>query len=340
MTAGTNGRPLRFLLVLLLIWSSGRVAMHVAAEPDPPAHVEVAARRAGDPVARKIAALAKPAADLRRLGKPARLASTFTPRKQPTRQHSRASSPSSPILTPIGTALIQPPPVQPQPPTATPPPRTTKLDGGRWSLSTWLFWRDGRSPSALAGAGQLGGSQAGARIDFDLAPDASGRLTAYARVTGALAAPHAPEAAAGLSLQPSRDVPVSLAVERRQALGPGGRNAFAFLAVAGVGPRNVAPGISIEGYGQAGMVGLRQTDVFADGRFSVVQALAPLPLSAGVALSGGAQPGVHRLDIGPQLQARLSSGTQSLRMTVEWRERIAGNAAPGSGPALTLAADF
>jgi hypothetical protein len=63
-------------------------------------------------------------------------------------------------------------------------------------------------------------------------------------------------------------------------------------------------------------------------------------MSLGVALSGGAQPGVSRLDIGPQLQIRLPLPQGGARLSVEWRERIAGDAKPGSGLAITLAADF
>jgi hypothetical protein len=32
--------------------------------------------------------------------------------------------------------------------------------------------------------------------------------------------------------------------------------------------------------------------------------------------------------------------SHSLRLSLDWRERVAGNAMPRSGPALTLGADF
>ena len=55
---------------------------------------------------------------------------------------------------------------------------------------------------------------------------------------------------------------------------------------------------------------------------------------------GGAQPGVERVDIGPEMQIRSPLPNIPARIAVEWRERIAGRAAPSSGLAITLAADF
>jgi hypothetical protein len=60
----------------------------------------------------------------------------------------------------------------------------------------------------------------------------------------------------------------------------------------------------------------------------------------GAALSGGAQPGISRLDIGPEIQVRLPLPQGGARLSVEWRERVAGDALPGSGLAITLGADF
>jgi hypothetical protein len=95
-----------------------------------------------------------------------------------------------------------------------------------------------------------------------------------------------------------------------------------------------------EGYGQAGIVGFRRGDAFIDGKFSLSTPVAQSPFRVGAALSGGAQPGVSRLDIGPELQFRLPLPNVGARIAIEWRERIAGGARPGSGLAITLAADF
>ncbi|HET6535129.1 MAG TPA: hypothetical protein VFG41_03010, partial [Sphingomicrobium sp.] len=59
--------------------------------------------------------------------------------------------------------------------------------------------------------------------------------------------------------------------------------------------------------------------------------------SAGFGVWGGAQPGLYRVDAGPRISMRVR---KNIRVDFDWRQRLAGNAAPGSGPAITLAADF
>jgi hypothetical protein len=210
----------------------------------------------------------------------------------------------------------------------------------RWAISGWLLWRQGSGAAASAPIGRLGGSQAGARIDFDLMPGSPMRLAAYGRVSAALDRPHAPEGAAGIGWQPSRSVPITIAAERRIALGEGARDATALFAAGGFGPTDIAPAIVVEGYAQAGVVGLRSRDGFVDGKTSLSYRLPADGVRAGLALSGGAQPGLARLDIGPEVQLPINVADGALRLTAEWRQRIAGNAAPGSGLTLTIAASF
>ena len=63
-------------------------------------------------------------------------------------------------------------------------------------------------------------------------------------------------------------------------------------------------------------------------------------LAVGLGSWDGVQPGLARLDIGPQIVARTQMGGQALRVSAEWRQRIAGNTQPGSGPVITLRTDF
>lgn len=153
-------------------------------------------------------------------------------------------------------------------PTASPAPRlTTEATADRWRAGAWLLWRnDGSGGNKAVPAGQLGGSQAGVRLDYDIAPYATPRMTAYGRLTSALQRPAAPEAAVGLSIQPVRAIPITLAAERRIALGTGGRDANAVMAVSGFGPKPIAPTITAEAYVQTGVVGFRQRDAFIDGK--------------------------------------------------------------------------
>lgn len=204
---------------------------------------------------------------------------------------------------------------------------------GHWSLSAWTFVRRG-SEAQLAAGGQLGGSQAGARVLF--------RLTEQVALSGRVSTPlrraRGTEAALGIEVQPVRSLPVRILVERRQAIGEDGRSAFALLAYGGVSDRPVFGPLLLDAYAQAGMVGVESRAAFADG---AVRLSLPVTerLSVGAGAWGAAQPGVARLDVGPQSSYRLPIG-RGARISAEWRVRVSGDARPGSGPALTLATDF
>lgn len=352
------GRPVRFFGLFLALWVAGRLAS-LSGHGVPPDRIVAAAA----PV-RPTLAIAIPET----LPRPSRTA--FFVWKQPPILRSRRLAPfllPSPTQISLAAAQDEGLPVDlmnfiafsvafanrhyasdmgmSAAPPATPPPEfpgsVGKTRPDRWAASAWLLRRGGSlSVPGAVPAGRLGGSQAGIRIDYGLAPSAALRPTAYARVTSALDSPTAPEGAVGLSLQPVRALPIRFALERRVALGKGGRNATTFMAVGGFGPRPVAGGLEAEGYAQAGMVGLQRRDFFVDGKLSLLAPVAASPLRIGASMSGGAQPGAERLDLGPEVQLRLPLPHAHARLSLEWRERIAGRAAPSSGLALTLASDF
>ena len=54
----------------------------------------------------------------------------------------------------------------------------------------------------------------------------------------------------------------------------------------------------------------------------------------------GGQEGATRLDLGPRASLRLRLGETASRLALDWRFRVAGEARPASGPALTLSAGF
>lgn len=360
MTArAAPGRPLRFFGVLLLLWIGARLAFHIPL-PQPAeavvGPVPVPARPA-PPVIAHAAPLAARASPVTRFTAFAKRIPSTPLVKKLSETRGRRADDAMPIdlmdlihfsvafanrhhgsgelagdsLATAALALA---------PAPLAPPRTASAPADRWRLSAWTLWRpDGPGSDFVASPGQLGGSQAGARLEVDLIPAARQRLSAYARATTALGRPAAPEVAAGLALQPSRRIPVSVAIERRVALGPGARDAMAVLAVGGFGPSAIAPGLLAEGYGQAGIVGFRRGDGFVDGKVNLLAPIGDGPVRLGASLSGGAQPRVHRVDIGPEAQLRLPLPAAA-RLSVEWRERVAGNARPSSGLAVTLAADF
>lgn len=230
--------------------------------------------------------------------------------------------------------LVQPSPVP------IPSPLAPQQASDRWRASAWVLWRPGGAGGDIARTGRLGGSQAGVRVDHDLATFGRKRVAAYARATSALERPAAPEAALGLAIQADRAIPATVAIERRVSLGEGGRNANAAYVSGGFGPTRIIESVEASGYAQAGIVGFRRSDGFVDGKLSLLAPVVKSPLKLGGSLSGGAQPGVHRVDVGPEAQLRLPLPATAARLSLEWRERIAGRAAPASGITLTLAADF
>lgn len=206
----------------------------------------------------------------------------------------------------------------------------------RWSGSAWLLLRrDGGA--SLAPAGTLGGSQAGVRLLYRLNGDARRPFALSGRLYVPLRRAAGAEAAVGLDWRPNARIPVHILLERRQRLGREGRSAFAITAYGG-GSATLGRGWRLDGYVQAGMVGARSRDVFVDGAARVSRRFGPV--EAGGALWVAAQPGASRLDTGPHLTLPIRDGGLALRLSAEYRFRIAGDARPSSGPALTLGVDF
>ncbi|MEK6540856.1 MAG: hypothetical protein AABZ45_01910 [Pseudomonadota bacterium] len=217
----------------------------------------------------------------------------------------------------------------------------------RWALSAWAFHRSGSAAPSLGGQGQLGGSQAGARLSYRL--DGAGRATLFARVSatpqGAGQGAGVAEGAVGVTLRPVRSLPLSLVVERRQRLtGRDGRGAMAAYITGGVSDAPLVAGFTLDAYGAAGVVGARRRDAFAEGQLRATHALTragAARIRVGAGAWGATQPGVSRVDIGPSLVIRVErASAPSPRLSVDYRQRVAGDAVPSSGVALTLAADF
>lgn len=226
----------------------------------------------------------------------------------------------------------------PQPVAVVPALAARPAAPGRWAASAYLFARSGDGPAALAPGGELGGSQAAVRVTYALAP----RLALAARASMPLRDSAGAEAAVGVDFLPVPAAALRLSVERRVALGRTGRNAWSAYAAGGF-YAGLGAHAELDGYGQAGVVGARRGDLFADG---ALRAGARLPLDAertlvlGAGAWGAAQPGASRLDLGPRAALRLPLGDIAASLALEARLRVAGRAAPGSGVALTLAADF
>ncbi|MEO8176583.1 MAG: hypothetical protein ABI626_07975 [Sphingomicrobium sp.] len=213
------------------------------------------------------------------------------------------------------------------------PQATVQARLDRLQLSAWALLRGVPGPSSLATGGTLGGSQAGTRLTYVFAPGIAASLRGSSPVGGTRGG----EVAGGVRLTSFRSIPVSLTVERRQAIGAyGGRSAFAMFLEGGVYQRPMPLGLDLDGYVQGGVVGARQRDLFIDGGATLTRPLFGR-FWAGFGLWGGAQPGLYRLDVGPRVSLRVRN---NMRVHLDYRYRLVGNAEPGSGPTVTLAADF
>jgi hypothetical protein len=207
----------------------------------------------------------------------------------------------------------------------------------RLQLTAWALLRSQQpgvaGSQSLASTGSLGASQAGARVIYNFTRQLAATFRSSSNVGR-----RGGEVAAGVRLQPLRGVPLWVNAERRQRIGRygGGRNAFALFLEGGVYDRAMPMHFLLDGYVQAGVVGLNRRDRFIDGGLTLTRPVYR-QFSAGLGVWGGAQPGVYRLDAGPRVTMRVRP---NLKVHVDWRQQLAGNAAPGSGPAVTLAGDF
>jgi hypothetical protein len=207
----------------------------------------------------------------------------------------------------------------------------------RVQLTAWAMLRPQQGGLAgsrsLAAGGSLGASQAGARITYNFTRQIAATLRTSSDVGR-----RGGEVAGGVRVQPLLGVPLWLTAERRQRIGKfgDGRNAFALFFEAGVYDRPMPLRFRLDSYLQGGIVGLRSRDKFVDGALTLTRPVYK-QFSAGLGVWGGAQPGLYRVDLGPRVTMRVRG---TMRVHFDWRQRLAGNARPGSGPAVTLAGDF
>lgn len=208
----------------------------------------------------------------------------------------------------------------------------------RLELSTWALMRgkpgDLLGANSLAASGAtLGGSQAGARMTYWVNP----HLGASLRTSTPLGGARGGEAALGVRFRPWLSVPFAITAERRQRFGrAGGRNDFALFVEGGLWDRPMPAGFRLNGYAQAGVVGIKSHDLFGDGAFTLTRPLWR-NVSAGFGVWAGAQPHLYRIDAGPRLTIMMK---HHMRIHADYRQRLRGTAFPSSGPSVTIAGDF
>lgn len=366
-----RGQPLVFLLTVLTVWCVARTIHHwpvddtaagqVAERPAVPLPASRMVRPAAVLGSERVHAGTDAMADragsaLRQAAvRPEAIPFPVALAHQQLWLDAMLGSPGGPDQGPTPTAPLRDGPILP--PTLA-PAATAPTDSGparpgasRWSVYAWSLVRQGSGTRALAPAAQYGGSQAGLLIQYALGSPRH-RPMLYARATGALAQGDDRSLAIGLAARPIAQLPIDLAIERRFALADGQRDRLAVMALAGGAAPIGHGGAQLEGYGQAGLVGLSDPLGIFD-----LQLLASKPvhradrlslaLGGGVWAGGqqnadgrGGKPWTHRVDIGPRAALTVPVETGSLALALDWRQRVGGDARPRSGAALTLSAGF
>ncbi len=323
-----SGRPLRFLAVVLTAWVGVRILL--SWPEDVVTHRVRLAGPTALPVAPRHPAVLRPTS-VELVGPAQPMLATFTRPAAivpfPVEQGVAPASVSEMPPT-VADPTVERPPMAPLPIAAMPP-------RSRTTVSWWAMARPG---AATGGPVQLGGGQAGVRVRIPVA--ANGRIALATRLAAPLAG-QGREAAVGIEWRPVGGI--AMVLERRIALDRSGSGTGLGM-IAGFDRRDVLAGFDLEAYGQAGAVARDGIEPYADG---AVRGVAPVATMRGAVVRlglggwGGAQRGAARLDIGPSMTVTVPVGQDSsMRLSVDWRQRVAGNAAPGSGPAVTLGGDF
>ena len=221
----------------------------------------------------------------------------------------------------------------------------------RWSLDAFAFYRAGSNSTAIS-QGRVpvyGASQAAARLQYALAPESRHTPRAYLRGYRAFAAVPEDEVAIGASARPLPNVPARVFTEVRvtdSAFGTDIRPAA--FAVTELPVQSLPLDTKLEVYAGAGYVGGEADTPFVDGQVAITREVIKytgsqdqdVQLSFGAGAWGGAQNDASRLDVGPTFRVDLSVGEVPARISFDWRERVAGDAAPTSGVAATLSTRF
>ena len=216
----------------------------------------------------------------------------------------------------------------------------------RWTGDGWLMWRQGgASASHGLAPPTYGASQGGAVLRYALAPSSALQPTLYMRVTGAMDGSGEADSAFGFSARPISGLPLIAAVEGRVSRFANGTTHLrpAAMVVTELTPQPMPFAMRAEIYAAAGYVGGPGATAFVDGQLRVdhhVATVGPTEVRAGGGVWGGAQQGANRLDVGPTATVRLAGQHYAARLGLDWRLRVAGDAAPSSGPAVTVAAGF
>lgn len=241
----------------------------------------------------------------------------------------------------------------------TPPERTLepKRDASRAPSSKplsgyfWTFVRQSSGSSDLQSmaptlqslGGQYGGSQAGAILTYRLTGNQQLGLSAFVRASTALSSTGEEELAVGMKVTPLPRIPISLFAEQRIGAKGFRNRGTAFYVAGGTGPDQLLFGTNLETYGQAGYIFSDDNSYFFDASASLHREIlerGKYKITAGAGFWAGGQEGLTRLDIGPRANIHVPVGEMNMRFSIDWRQRVGGNAVPDSGVAVTATTGF
>lgn len=239
------------------------------------------------------------------------------------------------------------------------PITASQASNDRWMLDVFGFYRQGSSALSVTQGRQpiYGASQIAANLQWRARPSSRHDPRVYARAYHALVTGGESEIAAGVSARPIGRVPLRLYGEvrgtRNPAISDQGVSARtsvrpAAYAVSELAPQTLPLGLSLEAYGAAGYVGGSADTYFADGQAVLTRRLIQLGkpgtngavVSLGAGVWGGAQKDAQRVDVGPTLRFDVDIGNMPARVSVDYREQVAGSAEPESGVAATVSTRF
>ncbi|MEO0439387.1 MAG: hypothetical protein AAF067_00785 [Pseudomonadota bacterium] len=220
-----------------------------------------------------------------------------------------------------------------------------------WTGYAWILARQGSAgffpsapirPGGVSG-GQYGASQAGLQIAYRISGDRERQIAATARASTALETGGDEELALGGRIKPIAGLPIAVHAEQRFDLKSADPRGTAIFLAGGTGPHPLLAGFAMESWGQGGYVfGARET-WFYDGSVSLNREVASSGrsvLTVGSSLWAGGQKGATRVDAGPRASLLAPIGEGHARLDIDWRQRVAGNAQPGSGLTLTFSTGF
>jgi hypothetical protein len=338
-----RGRQFRFLALLAGLWCAGRIIMGesvpeipqkhkpnaVAAQPPKKATPQYLRYRASAPQVTRVARFAGYPRSEITVG--ARLAASTL-----------NSVPLEALMLTQTTARV---PELPAPLIAFAPPgniRTAQTHAVHFY--GYSFFRKPSSASLSALNGQYGGSQSGFGVTWDLDRQRQGKDVARFAVLARGAIAHGDtserELATGIRWRPLTRVPVSLSVERRFRHARPDANA-AYLA--GGTSLALPQAFRLDTFAQAGIVSGRAGGPFFDFSAQADRTFfqhGEHGAGAGAGIWGGGQSDIFRIDVGPTVRTDIAISGGYLRVRADWRFRVAGEALPASGPAMTLSTSF